>query len=98
MQRCKNAKFLMGSNGVGTYLDGWGMSIATQRANERQNRTPGTKVMAEPVLVDELKLGGAGARGLEVRAPGCWKYALEAIIKWLLLYLFIHDNCLLFML
>ena len=28
----------------------------------------------------------------------CWKYALEAIIKWLLLYFFVHDNCLLFML
>ena len=28
----------------------------------------------------------------------CWKYALEAIIKWLLLYLLVHDNCLSFML
>ena len=28
----------------------------------------------------------------------CWKYDLEAIIKWLLLYFFVHDNCLLFML
>ena len=28
----------------------------------------------------------------------CWKYALEAIIKVLLLYLFVHDNSLLFML
>ena len=27
----------------------------------------------------------------------CWKYALKAIIKWLLYFLF-HDNCLLFML
>ena len=24
----------------------------------------------------------------------CWKYALEAIIKALLLYLLVHDNCL----
>ena len=24
----------------------------------------------------------------------CWKYALEAIIKVLLLYFFVHDNCL----
>ena len=24
----------------------------------------------------------------------CWKYALEAIIKALLLYFFVHDNCL----
>ena len=28
----------------------------------------------------------------------CWKYALEAIINWLLLYFLVHDNCLLFML
>ncbi|XBI57538.1 hypothetical protein VPH35_038907 [Triticum aestivum] len=28
----------------------------------------------------------------------CWKYALEAIIKWLLLYFLIHDKGLLFML
>ena len=28
----------------------------------------------------------------------CRKYALEAIIKWLLLYFLVHDNCLLFML
>ena len=31
-------------------------------------------------------------------ADVCWKYALEAIIKWLLLYFLVHDNCLLFML
>ena len=60
----------MDSNDVGTYLDGWGMSIATQRAKERQNRTPGVKVMAETVFVGELKVGGAGARGWKVRAPG----------------------------
>ena len=28
----------------------------------------------------------------------CWKYALEAIIKGLLLYFLVHDNCLLFIL
>ena len=28
----------------------------------------------------------------------CWKYALEAIIKVLLLYFLVHDNCLLYML
>ena len=32
------------------------------------------------------------------RATTCWKYALEAIIKGLLLYFIVHDNCLLFML
>ena len=59
----------MESNGGGTYLDGWGMSIATQQAKERQNRTPGAKVMAETVFVGGLILGGAGARGSEVREP-----------------------------
>ena len=60
----------MDSNYVGPYLDGWGMSIATQRAKERQNRTSGVKVMAETVFVGGLILGGAGARGSEVRALG----------------------------
>ena len=31
-------------------------------------------------------------------ATFCWRYALEAIIKGLLLYFLVHDNCLLFML
>ena len=33
-----------------------------------------------------------------VQVGDCWKYALEAIIKGLLLYFLVHDNCLLFML
>ena len=33
-----------------------------------------------------------------VTITACWKYALEAIIKVLLLYFLVHDNCLLFML
>ena len=28
-------------------------------------------------------------------AKACWKYALEAIINWLLLYFLVHDNRLL---
>ena len=75
MQRCQNDNFLMESNGVGTYLDGWGMAIATQQAKERQNRTLGAKVMAETVLVGELKLGGAGARGGRCGHPG-WSVRL----------------------
>ena len=43
----KDAKILMESNGVGTYLDGWGMSIATQRAKERQNLTPDVEDMTK---------------------------------------------------
>ena len=38
------------------------------------------------------------AVGRAMRAEDRWKYALEAIIKWLLLYFLVHDNCLLFML
>ena len=59
MQRCQNAKFFMESNGDGTYLGGWGMSIATQRAKKRENRTPDGEVMAEMVKLGTLKLGGA---------------------------------------
>ena len=35
------------------------MSIATQRAKERENRTPDVKVMVETVKLGTLKLGGA---------------------------------------
>ena len=34
----------------------------------------------------------------EILTARCWKYALEAIIKWLLSYFLVHDNRLLFML
>src|SRR4051812_22699553 len=46
------------------------MSIATQQAKERQNQTPGMKVMAETVFVGGLIRGGAGARGSECGHPG----------------------------
>ena len=38
--------------------------------------------------------------GQELQGSGhrCWKYALETIIKWLLLYFLNHDKGLLFML
>ena len=49
----------MESNGVVTYLDGWGMSIATQRAKERENQTPDVEVMGKTVKLGTLKLGGA---------------------------------------
>ena len=35
---------------------------------------------------------------LERPTKNCWKYALEAIINWLLLYFLVHDNRLLSML
>ena len=52
----------------------------------------------------ELGVGGRdlgldGLRRCKVCGGGaCWKYALEAIIYWLLLYFLVHDNRLLFML
>jgi hypothetical protein len=49
----------MVSNGVGTYLGGRGMSIATQRAKERENRTPDVEVMVKTVNQPGLNLGGA---------------------------------------
>ena len=36
--------------------------------------------------------------GVVLRRGSCWKYALEAIIKALLLYFLVHDNRLLSML
>ena len=46
MPKCQN---IMELNDVGTYLDGWGMSIATKRAKERQNQTPNVKVTTKIV-------------------------------------------------
>ena len=51
-------------NGVGTYLGGWWMSIATQRAKERENQTPDVDVMDKTVNCTRLFLGGPCARGL----------------------------------
>ena len=63
MQRCQNSKTFMESNDVGTYLDGWGMSIATQRAKERENRTPDVKVTIKTVKREKLKCQGPDIRG-----------------------------------
>jgi hypothetical protein len=79
MQRCQNAQNVMESNGVGTYLDGWWMSIATQRAKERENRTPDVKVMTE--MVKELWLAGGGpcARGLGPVCTGSRAHGTRAV-------------------
>ena len=48
----KLAKFsenMMESNDVGGIFVGWGMSIASKRAKERQNRTPDELVMDKTV-------------------------------------------------
>ena len=47
------------------------------------------------VSVFDLSIVASSVMGL---SSYCWKYALEAIIKGLLLYFLVHDNCLLFML
>ena len=46
----------MESNGVGSIFVGWGMSIASKRAKERQNRSSDELVMAEIRISQSLKL------------------------------------------
>ena len=53
----------MESNGVGAQLGGWGMSIATQRAKERENRTLDVKVTVKTVKHGRLMLQGSDIRG-----------------------------------
>jgi len=69
-KRCKNGQNLMYSNGGKTKMSSSGTSLAFQRAKEHPNRSSGVKVMSENVKCTRLILGGAGARGLGVRAPG----------------------------
>ena len=61
----------MESNGDGDYVGGWGMSIATQRAKERENRTPDVEVMAETVKHSRLSSRGRahGGRSPWARGP-----------------------------
>ena len=49
----------MESNCVGGIFVGWGMSIASKRAKERQNRSSDELVMGKTVKLGMLKLGGA---------------------------------------
>ena len=49
----------MVSNDVLAYLGGWGMSIASQRAKERENRIPDAEVMMKMVKLGMLKLAWA---------------------------------------
>ena len=49
----------MVSKDVVAYLGGWGMSIASQRAKERENRTPDVEVMVKMVKLGKLKLAWA---------------------------------------
>ena len=46
------------SSDVGGIFVGWGMSIASNRAKERQNRSSDELVMGKTVKVETLKLGG----------------------------------------
>ena len=62
-QRCHNAKILMETNDFGTYVDGWWMSIATQQAKERENRTPHELIMDKTVKRGRLKSQGPDVRG-----------------------------------
>ena len=49
----------MDSNDVGSIFVGWGMSIASKRAKERQNQSPDELVMVKTVNRQRRKLGGA---------------------------------------
>ena len=75
-----NFKVLMESNGDRAYLGGWGMSISTQRAKERENRTPDVEVMAETVKHSRLSWGGRahGGRSPWARGPVRTVHVLRA--------------------
>ena len=49
----------MESNDVGVIFVGWGMSIDSKRAKERQKRTPDELVMVKMVKLGKLKLAWA---------------------------------------
>ena len=49
-QRCQRSKNLRKSNGVGSIFMGWGMSIASKQAKERQNRS------SDELLMDKTKI------------------------------------------
>ena len=72
------------------------ISLASNVANELITGCSITE-RVKRLAGNEIELG-IEIPTIESRASNCWKYALEAIIKWLLLYFFVHDNCLLFML
>ena len=65
--------------------------FSARRGKPRKARVP-WPIIASREGQDWFTIAKADVRGQ------CWKYALEAIIKWLLLYFLVHDNCLLFML
>ena len=69
----------------------------------RRARAEGVELEIEPSSWQKMRenRSRAGRIGGAINPPACcacWKYALEAIIKVLLLYFLVHDNCLLFML
>ena len=53
---------MMESNDVGDIFVGWGMSRASKRAKERQNRTPDELVMVKTVKREKLKSQGPDIR------------------------------------
>ena len=57
-QRSQNSQNVMESNDVGGIFVGWGMSIASKRAKERQKRTLDELVMGKTVKLRTLKLEG----------------------------------------
>ena len=53
-----------GVNDVGGIFVGWGMSIASKRAKERQKRTPDELVMVKTVKRKKAEIPGAGHPGV----------------------------------
>ena len=93
------------------YMHGRGTPDIPRFRALRRDNTPSPAEFSWMVdsTMSLLELYGGGRRLAKARAAPslrccyvvaspCWKYALEAIIKWLLLYFLVHDNCLLFML
>ena len=54
----------MESNDVGGIFVGWGMSITSKRAKERQKRTPDELVMVKTVKRKKTEIPGAGHPGV----------------------------------
>ena len=61
----------MESNDVGGILVGRGVSIASKRAKERQNRTPDELVMVKTVKREKLNWQGLDIRGSGRISEGC---------------------------
>src|SRR3954471_24303564 len=76
------------------------LRLAVKQAHRICRLVGGNCPPRAPMGPEPLCLSGERAEGAQRADCGehtgglCWKYALEAIIKALLLYFLVHDNCL----